>query len=81
MIILPDAPRIINIGTQVSLCGGTALGECTSFRNSGSTREHVPVIAVTISEHVPIPEVAGRERDHTACAGGPVMYRGSWPPS
>ncbi len=64
MVILPDAPPIINIGTYVSLCGGTARRECTLLPDSGSTREHVPVIAVTIGEHVPIPEVTMRERDH-----------------
>jgi hypothetical protein len=25
VVILPDAPRIINIGTQVSLCAGAVL--------------------------------------------------------
>ena len=29
MVILPDAPPVINIGTQVSLCVGTVLCEGT----------------------------------------------------
>ena len=44
VVILPDAPPIINIGTQVSLCAGAAPSQGNAC----------PVLTVAIREYVPI---------------------------
>jgi hypothetical protein len=65
VVILPDAPRIINIGTHVSLCFGTAL-----------SRERAPALAVAIERaRSHYPAISG-ERDHIPGARrGAVMIQ------
>jgi hypothetical protein len=56
MLILPDAPPIINIGTHVSLYAGTV----PRGASEGNAHHLFPV---AIREHVPILK-GSRERDH-----------------